>query len=632
MLKKSFVEKYKNRKIPWGELGYLTYKRTYARSLGNRMEEWHETVERCVNGILDLGADVNGNTLFDYVFNFKCNFGGRHLWQLGTDTIRKVGADSLQNCWHVACDTPDAFMFAFNELMLGGGVGFNITSQYVYNLPTIKPVYKIREEDSFDVDYIVADNREGWVRLLKKVIKAYYVTGKEFTYSTKCVRSAGKPIKSFGGTASGPRELVKGIQKICKIFDSRVEEKLRPVDVLDIMNLIGGIVVSGNVRRSAQIALGDYNDIEFLKAKRWDLGDIPNHRTMSNNSVISEDMNLPEAFWEPYEIGGEPYGLINLHNCRHYGRMADEQDYRPDLKVTGVNPCAEVALESFESCNLAEIYLPNLNSYEEFRTAAELMYKVCKTIANQEFSDYRTNEIVHRNQRIGLGITGYYGSKFMNNPGIFQMVYQYLENLDVEYSKVHGVNESIKLTTVKPSGTLSLLPKNIPPGAHPAYAPYYIRRIRLSADSPLVAVCSDYGYNTVPEQLSDGSLSSNTAVVSIPVDNSRCVTAKEIGPIEQLETQQFLQDYWADNSVSSTIYYHKGDLPEIKKYLELNYGRMKAVSFLQHNEHGFTQAPLEEITKQQYKEMCLPPLTKIDTKYYEEDLSGDCDAGNCPIR
>lgn len=632
MLSKVFVSKYINRPVAWGELGYLTYKRTYARPIDNRTEEWFETVERCVNGILDLGADIDAELLYDYVFNFKCNFGGRHLWQLGTNTIQKVGVDSLQNCWHVACDTPDAFTFAFNELMLGGGVGFNILPEYVYDLPRVIKSLNIEEQDSFDVNYIVTDNREGWVELLQKVIEAYYVTGKSFTYSTKCVRGRGALIKTFGGIASGPGELIKGITKISKIFNSRAGQKLRPIDVLDVMNIIAGIVVSGNVRRGAELALGDVNDSLFLNAKRWDLRDVPNHRAMSNNSVVANDLNLPEEFWDAYETGGEPYGLVNLYNFRHYGRTSDDIDYRPDIRIAGVNPCAEIGLESFESCNLAEIYLSNLNNVNEFITASKLMYRVCKTICAQKFSDTRTNRIVERNQRIGLGVTGYYNSIFQNDAGAFEMVYRALEKEDEDYSRVHGVNTSIKLTTVKPSGTLSLLPWAVPPGSHPAYAPYYLRRIRISADSPLVAVCGDHGYSVLPEELPDGTQNTNTMVVSVPVDNSGCITAKEVGPIDQLNTQQFLQDYWADNSVSTTIYYHKTDLPEIRRWLENNYETVKAVSFLQHSEHGFKQAPLEEITKEQYEELRLPPLVNIATEYFEEDLRGDCDGGNCPVR
>ena len=169
---------------------------------------------------------------------------------------------------------------------------------------------KIERKDTGDADFIVPDSREGWVKLLGRVLKAHFFSGEGFTYSTICIRSKGAVIKGFGGTASGPEDLCWGIGEIHRILNNRAHKKLRPIDCLDIMNIIGSVVVAGNVRRSAQIAIGDFDDLEFLKAKRWDLGSIPNWRAMSNNSIVSpEDFNdMPNEFWETYNQG-EPYGL-----------------------------------------------------------------------------------------------------------------------------------------------------------------------------------------------------------------------------------------------------------------------------------------------------------------------------------
>ena len=341
-----FVEKYKDKMPPWGPVGYVVFKRTYSRKIegGKRKEEWWETVRRCVNGILKIGCKMTkeeAETLYDKVFNLKCSFGGRSLWQLGTATVDKLGGDSLQNCWCCCVNNPvESFCFLFDELMLGGGVGLNIQAEHVYEMPKVKYDVKVVRRDEKDVDFVVPDNREGWVDLLRRTLQAFFFTGKSFCYSTICVRGKGAPIKGFGGVASGPEDLCWGIEQIANILRSRVGKKLRPIDCLDICNIIGAVVVAGNVRRSAEIMLGDANDDLYLDAKNWGKGQIPNWRSKSNNSVICNHFDeLPSKFWSGYNGEGEAYGLVNLRNCRAFGRLTDGKDYRLDKNVVGTNPC-----------------------------------------------------------------------------------------------------------------------------------------------------------------------------------------------------------------------------------------------------------------------------------------------------
>ncbi|KKM06038.1 hypothetical protein LCGC14_1748070, partial [marine sediment metagenome] len=440
----NFVYRYRNARPPWGPVGYLTYKRTYARMTDTgKTEEWWQTLARNCQGLLDIGGIFTKQEiecLYDMSFNLKCCFSGRALWQLGTSVVQRVGADSLQNCWHVAVNDPYAFCFTFNELMLGGGVGFTITPEHVYALPVVKYGVAVRRCDENDVDFIVPDNREGWVDLLARVLNSFFVTGKNLTYSTVCIRSKGKPIKSFGGIASGSEELVRGISQIVAILQNRVNNKLRPIDCLDVMNIIGSIVVSGNVRRAAELAAGSPDDTLFLTAKNWGTTTIPNWRKHSNNAVICNSIDeLPSIFWDGYDGSGEPCGLINLDLCRSHGRLIDGYDYRPDYKVTGTNPCGEVPLESYEACNLFELFLPNLNSLDEYITAAVLGYKVCKTISNCPFSDPRVNEVVQRNHRLGVGITGVLQSKWISEPENIGKVYCAIEESDFSYSRELGI-------------------------------------------------------------------------------------------------------------------------------------------------------------------------------------------------
>jgi adenosylcobalamin-dependent ribonucleoside-triphosphate reductase len=638
-LSESFVQNYKGRTPPWGPVGYVTYKRTYARKLPNDniTEEWYQTVERCCNGILSIGGIFTQNeieTLYDYVFNLKCCFSGRALWQLGSNTVAKVGADSLQNCWHVAVDHPvDPFCFTFNQLMLGGGVGFNITKEHVYELPKVKYAPLITRLDERDVDFIVPDNREGWVELLRKILTAFFYTGNNLTYSTICIRSKGKPIKSFGGIASGSENLVDGINQIVNILKMNLGQKLKPVDCLDIMNIIGSIVVAGNVRRSAQIAIGDVDDIAFIEAKNWNKQQLPNWRSMSNNSVICNDPKLlNDSFWEGYEGNGEPYGLIHLDNCRQYGRIGEEVY---DKGVVGTNPCGEITLESYEPCNLAEIFLPNIDSVEEFIIAATLLYKVCKSISRYPFIDKRVNDVVNRNHRVGVGVSGYLQSSWIRKSDEIAIVYDALKETDEYYSKELNIGKSIKLTTVKPSGTLSLL-AGVTPGVHPAYAKHYIRRIRFSTSDPLVDVCRKNGYHVEPMFNYDGTRNLDTMVISFPVETPNgTVLAKDVSAVDQLCFQSFLQHFWSDNAVSMTCYYHKEELSIIKQYLKENYETIKTVSFLLHSEHGFEQAPLQEITENQYQQLSanITPVVVIDYNREFTLLDNlECTSGACPAR
>lgn len=344
-LEKSFLNQFRDTTPPWGPIGYVTYKRTYARRINEkRTEEWWETIKRCVEGSVEIGTRLSKDEmerLFYLTFYMKGQFAGRGLWQLGTDTVRRFGLDSLQNCWLVPGNDPvKPFCFMFNELMLGGGVAMNITPELVYEMPVVAHKPKIIRKDSNDVDFIVPDNREGWVELLQRVLEAFFFTGKDLVYSAACVRSKGALIKGFGGIASGPDDLCVGINNIVKVLSARHRKKMRPVDAMDIANIIGAIVVSGNVRRTAQLMLGAHKDIPFLTAKNWELGNIPNWRAMSNNSVSCNDTSkLPEEFWSGYEGTGEPYGLINLDAAKQYGRIQDGIDYRPDYGVIGTNPC-----------------------------------------------------------------------------------------------------------------------------------------------------------------------------------------------------------------------------------------------------------------------------------------------------
>ena len=627
---------------PWSTVGYLTYKRTYARDMGKgKTEEFEDTIDRVLSAsITQLHCGFSEEEIMalkDYMMGLKISVAGRFLWQLGTKTVGTYGLPSLQNCAGCVVDEPvRPFTWAMDMLMLGSGVGYNIQREHVSKLPVVNKKFKTpTRQDNASADFIVPDSREGWVQLLGKTLKAAFLANHKttFTYSTQLIRSAGAPIKGFGGTASGPEILVKGITEISSVIEARKGKQLRSVDILDIMNIIGSIVVAGNVRRSAQIALGDSDDIEYLNAKRWDLGNIPHWRAMSNNSIVWDGKSeLPEEFWAGYEGKGEPYGLINLELSRKVGRL-NETEY-PDPDVIVYNPCAEQSLNNFETCALGEIFLPNFTSKAELMNASGLLYRIVKhSLALPAKGLEETAAIVNKNMRMGLGITGYLQATEEQRSWLSE-TYDYLRAFDKAYSKLKGFPESIKLTTVKPSGTLSLLP-GVTPGVHPAYAKYMIRRIRIAAEHPLVNICKENSYHVEYVRRFDGSDDRSTVVVEFPFTHSEsAIVANDLSAIDLLGYVSRLQTEWSDNSVSCTVYYKKEELDTIKKYLYENFAtKHKTLSFLLHNDHGFDQAPLEEITKERYDELVSKTklITSIDSAS-DLGLEDECATGACPIR
>ena len=654
LLSPEFLSKYKNKQPNWGfnGLGYIVYKRTYARlKEDGTTEEWNETVERCINGAQKIGAQYTpeeAERIYDYVFNLKCNFAGRMLWQLGTSTVDRFGANSLLNCWATAMREPKAFLFLFENLMLGGGVGYSIRREDVHELPKIKKGVNVIHEATKDADYIVPDKREGWVNLLSKVLDAFYVTGKSFSYSTILIRGYGEPIKGFGGKASGPQILIDGIDKITKIFQAREGKKLRSIDVLDICNIIGSVVVAGNVRRSAEIALGDPDDILYLRAKNWGTGNVPNWRAMSNNTIYADsyDHVLEEIWKNGYEINkesgyanGEPYGFFNLPLSQKFGRIKDGPISQNVLYPTDVdncemtNPCAEISLANYECCNLSELYLNNITSKEELIDCAKLLYKTQKAIASLPFIHEETNRIVHKNMRLGLGVTGVCQS--LDKLDWLDDCYVSLRKFDKEWSAKRGWSESIKLTTIKPSGTLSLL-GGATPGVHPAFSQYYMRTVRMSSSDSLVQTCKDMGYHVEFLINFDGTENRDTVVVYFPCKTPEgSILTKDMDVIKQLDMVKKLQTVWSDNAVSVTAYYKPEELESLKTWLKDNYeNNIKSVSFLLFKDHGFKQAPYQEIDEATYlaANAKVKPLIAILSGNVEMLDMAECAGGACPIR
>lgn len=634
-----FVKGYLGKRSPWGfnGMGEIVFLRTYSRKkFDGTTELWPETIQRVINGAIAIGVPYTqseAEQLFDHMFNLRCSMSGRALWQLGTPMVDKFGGASLNNCYFTNIEKIEDFEFLFEYLMLGGGVGFSVERSKIHDLPKVKTGVTITHERTNDADIIVPDSRGGWKRLLHSVLKSYFDTGRSFSYSTILIREYGAPLKSFGGTASGPGALIDGIDDICKVLKNREGKKLRSIDVLDICNIIGRIVVSGSSRRSAQISMGDPDDALFIRAKNWASGSIPAWRANSNNSLYADGWEeIPAELWKGYDGSGEPYGLVNRKLARRYGRLGE---VRVDNSIEGFNPCAEIGLADGESCNLATIFLPNIDSLSQFKEISRLLYMTQKQITRLAYPYDKTTAIVRQNARLGQSVTGI----LQSTPDQLSWLsegYSALRELDKKYSAENGFPESVRMTTVQPSGTLSLLP-GVTPGIHPAYAPYYIRRVRFGSSDPLVDACRKRGYKVVWDIGIDGREDHTRYVVEFPCKSpDGSVLAVDMTAVEQLEWVKKMQTEWADNAVSVTVYYRKEELSAIKEWLEKNYDKsVKSVSFLLHSDHNFALPPYEEITKEAYDKMSskIDMTVPLVQSAFEGDFSvDDCATGACPVK
>ncbi|MFX1575492.1 MAG: hypothetical protein ACFFB0_22375, partial [Promethearchaeota archaeon] len=477
-------------------------------------------------------------------------------------------------------------------------------------------------------EFEIPDSREGWVESLKLTLEAYFLGKQIPEFDLNLIRSSGEPIRGFGGIASGPEPLKQMLEDIQNILKSRVGQRITSIDIVDIMNYIGKCVVAGNVRRSAEIALGDPTDLDFVLCKQ-DEEALYSHRWASNNSVFAV-RGLDYSFIaNQIAINGEP-GVFWLENAKAYSRMGDSPDFK-DKKAAGINPCGEQTLESFELCCLVETFPSRHESYEEFQETLKYAYLYSKSVTLVNTHWQETNAVMLKNRRMGISQTGIIEAFVRHGrKKILEWCgrgYNYLQELDEQYSGWLCIPRSIKITTVKPSGTVSLLP-GVPPGIHYPHSEYYIRRIRLSNNSDLIEHIKNAGY-----KIEDDLYSPNTVVAEFPIHEKYFDRSKnEVSIWEQAENAAAYQKYWSDNQVSITITFKDEEADQIKHVLECYEDKLKSVSFLPLKSHGYEQAPYEEITKEQYNEIIskLKPFNLDETK---DRAIGEkfCDSDRCTI-
>jgi adenosylcobalamin-dependent ribonucleoside-triphosphate reductase len=431
------------------------------------------------------------------------------------------------------------------------------------------------------------------------------------------IRPLGAPIKGFGGVASGPQPLIDLHTRIRKVIGSRAGEKLDARAITDIINLIGTCVVSGNVRRSATLALGAAGDQDFINLKNSEVfpernsfdPENPGWAWMSNNS-ISATVGMDYAKYTDLIVdNGEP-GFIWLDVARNYGRLKDPADGK-DYRVMGFNPCAEQPLESYELCTLVEVHLNRHESKEDFLKTLKFAYLYGKTVTLLPTHWQQTNGIMQRNRRIGTSLTGIASFADQNGlPAVREWMdegYEKIRHYDHKYSEWLCVRESIRVTTVKPSGSVSIL-SGATPGVH--WGPggeFFLRAIRFGETDPMLHLFKAAGY-----KIEKDVVSANTQVVYFPVASGHARAEKDVTLFEKIALAATAQKYWSDNGVSVTLSFDKEtESKHVASALNMYEGQLKAVSFLPMGNTVYPQQPYTEITKDQYNSY-IGSIKKID--------------------
>ena len=669
-LSEDFISGYRSKKPPFGytdaagnSVGEITFLRTYSRLKEDGTKEtWVDVCERVINGMYSLQKDhaksqrlpwndskaqSSAKEAFERLFELKWTPPGRGLWVMGTSLVNKHrNSAALQNCAFVSTvemtknNPAKPFAFLMEASMLGVGVGFDdkgADKDFTIYEPS-------KAETNFQT-YEIPDTREGWVESVTLLLNSYLKADQpRWIFDYSLIRPAGAPIKIFGGTAAGHEPLLRLHDYLYKMFENRAGEKVTRKDIADIGNLIGVCVVSGNVRRSAELLIGRIDDEDFLNLKNAEVypernsydPKNPGWAWMSNNSVEATVGSDYSKIVDGIVLNGEP-GIVWLDVSRKYGRLADPINNK-DHRIAGYNPCAEQSLESFECCTLVETYLNRHKNKEDFLRTLKFAYLYAKTVTLLPTHWEETNAIMQRNRRIGTSVSGM--ANFADNKG-FPVLHEWLDegykvvkSYDSTYSEWLGVRESIKMTTVKPSGTVSILAGESP-GVHWASGgKFFNRAIRFANSDPMLTLFKMAQYRVEPASESPET----TSVVFFPIKTEAKRAEKEVSIYEKMDLAATAQFYWSDNSVSVTVTFDpEKESKEIGTALRMFEGRMKTVSFLPMGNAVYPQMPYTQITEAEYEEATMK-LFPIDLEGVYAGMASDaigeayCTTDACEVK
>lgn len=607
-------------------LSDLAFYRTYSQVLpSGKKESWNQVVERYEQFMIDQFSSQHHDLIGRACSYVKSRMivPSMRMLQFAGEGLSRENMRAY-NCSFVAIKDFKDISDIFYILMNGTGVGFSVQRSHISQLPTIAK--QESEELAFAV---VGDSREAWAESVQVLLENPNI---KFDYSQ--IRAAGTRL-STGGTASGPESLRTAHENIRRILRGAEGRKLRPIEVHDVVCYIADVVVVGGVRRAALISLFDQDEEEMLLSKSGAWWQRAPQRARANNSAVlirgkSNYIHFRDTLRACLESkAGEP-GVF----------WTNDPDY-------GTNPCAEISLQSQGLCNLTEINAAVCENEFDFATAAyyaTVLGTFQAALTNFNYVKPRWKQIAEQDALLGVSITGqaqnWENLKSWDLAEIADMTRLWNKELAHEL----GINYAARITTTKPSGTTSTV-LGTTAGIHGAYAPYYLRRVRIAKDDPLAV----YLANSLPSELVEtDEFQPSLNCIALPIQMPGIVASKE-SCIKQLERAKYIQENWIKpghdrgpnmHNVSLTCYYRgEQDQKDLDVWMWNNRDSYAGISLLPLDENTYIQAPYEAITQERYEELlgkvlsCELDLSEVqyEQKHDLRAQTSGCEGDKCSI-
>ena len=611
-----------------------------------RRETWQQTVARYFDFMQEHLKKNNDTDISDIrpqleqaVLNLDIMPSMRALMSAGTALERDNVAGF--NCSYVAVDTPRAFDETLYILMCGTGVGFSVERQYINKLPDLP-----EEIHYTDTVIKVADSKIGWAKAYKEFMSLLY-SGQIPQWDLSNIRPHGARLKTFGGRASGPAPLADLFQFTANIFFDAVakgQKKLVSIDCHDLMCKIAEVVVVGGVRRSALISLSNLSDERMRNAKSGSWWEHSQHRALSNNSVAYTDSAEMGAFMREWlSLYDSKSGERGIFNRQAAEKQAAKNGRREEYKDFGCNPCSEIILRNKQFCNLTEVVVRSNDTWSTLSDKVELatiLGTFQATLTNFRYLTKAWKTNTEEEALLGVSLTGIMDNKLLSTSALLATNLETLKNRAVAmnegWSANLGIKQSVAVTCVKPSGTVSQLVDSAS-GIHTRHSDYYIRTVRADKKDPIAQLMVDQGvYHeddiTKPE---------HTLVFYFPIKSPKgSLTRKDLTALEHLEIWKTYQNHWCEHKPSATISIKEHEWLDVGSWVWNNFDDISGVSFLPYADHSYQQAPYQEITAKEYKEWQKKTTNKINwdliKEYEKEDMTENtkelaCTAGACEI-
>ena len=621
------------------------HKSRYARWLEEegRRETWEETVHRYVDFFKEREQlnDEEGQELFDAIQAMEVMPSMRCMMTAG-EALKRDNVAGF-NCSYLHIDHPRAFDELMYVLMCGTGVGFSVERNFITKLPEVAETF---HKTSSTI--VVSDSKLGWASAFRELIAMLYA-GKLPQWDMSRVRPAGARLKTFGGRASGPEPLEDLFRFCVNIFQKAAGRKLTSIECHDVVCKIADIVVVGGVRRSALISLSNLSDQRMSKAKSGAWWENEGQRRLANNSVAYTEKPDFEAYLNEmknlYESKAGERGLFSRVAAQKIAARNGRRDATHDF---GTNPCSEIILRSNEFCNLSEVVVRSDDTLETLKKKvriATIIGTLQSTLTDFRYLRVRWKRNTEEEALLGVSLTGIMDHDVLggkNGTAESPMLASWLEEMrDVsietnkEWAAKLGVNQSVAITCVKPSGTVSQLVDSAS-GIHPRFTKHYIRRVRSDKKDPLALYMEQAGF-----PVENDVMSASSVVFSFPVkapETSTCV--KEVGAMEQLALWKTYQNHWCEHKPSVTVYYTDSEYLQVAQWIWDNFDMCSGISLLPTSDHVYQQAPYEDISAEKYDELVaampqnvnweeLSQFEKEDNTTGSQELA--CVGGACEI-